>query len=66
MGNFANSFIIVYYNRKIYMIDQHAASEKSLYISYLSKNVRRPVSYQSTVYVENLFKEVLEEHSVKM
>ena len=48
------------------MIDQHAASEKSLYISYLSKNVRRPVSYQSTVYVENLFKEVLEEHSVKM
>ena len=35
IGNFGDGFILVHYEGYLYLVDQHAASEKSLFLQYL-------------------------------
>lgn len=46
LGNFGKAFIVCSYNQALYLIDQHAASEKSLYVRFLKEKKLLPESHQ--------------------
>lgn len=61
LGNIGNAFIICHFQGKIYLVDQHAASEKSLYIRFLNEKNLLPQNYEGKPFeVENIYNEVLE------
>lgn len=35
IGNFGDGFILVHFEGYLYLVDQHAASEKSLFLQYM-------------------------------
>lgn len=64
VGNFANSFIVLHHCGRLYVVDQHAASEKLLYVSYLSEDVRKPVKLgrrAPDIQIRNLYRHTLAE-----
>jgi len=62
IGNFADAFILCFYEGKIYMIDQHAASEKSLYMRFINEKTMVPEKYEGEAFqVDNIYMEVLGE-----
>jgi DNA mismatch repair ATPase MutL len=50
IGNFGNAFIICYYDGKIYLVDQHAASEKSLYMRFIEEKKLLPSAYEGNIF----------------
>ena len=62
VGNFDKSFIIIHWQGKFYLVDQHAASEKSLYIQFIKSNKLFPVDFSGpSIQIENIYSEVLKE-----
>lgn len=62
LGNFNKAFIVCSHNSNIYLIDQHAASEKSLYVRLLGERNLLPEVYEGEpIQVENIYRQVLEE-----
>lgn len=41
IGNFGDGFILVHFEGYLYLVDQHAASEKSLFLQYMINPARK-------------------------
>lgn len=46
LGNFGTAFIICCHAGRIYLVDQHAASEKSLFMKFLGEKNLLPEAYE--------------------
>lgn len=67
IGNYQNAFMIIHSNGSLYLVDQHAASEKSLYVQLLNRNNLFPVKYSGPFLdIENIYDEVLTEKKEKL
>ncbi len=60
IGNFENGFILIHYEGYLYLVDQHAASEKSLFLQYMinpTKKYTAKVDYNC--YLPNYYRSTL-------
>jgi DNA mismatch repair ATPase MutL len=62
IGNFENGFILIHFEGFLYLVDQHAASEKSLFLQYMinpTKKYSSKVDYKC--YLPNYYRATLAE-----
>ena len=62
IGNFGDGFIVVHYEGYLYLVDQHAASEKSLFLQYLINPVKKySTGINFMTFLPNYYRSTLEE-----
>ncbi len=60
IGNFGDGFILVHFEGYLYLIDQHAASEKSLFLQYMiSPTKKYSVDVNYKTFLPNYFRSTL-------
>lgn len=63
IGNFENGFIVIHFEGLLYLVDQHAASEKSLFLQYMLNPTKKYTTEASYLtFLPNYYRETLEEH----